>query len=138
MRAVLILSEIKGLSYQVAFLAYGSLNAREYIVNLNRVAVSSVCYYTSVPNECSSFTPGSITGIPDLIWLTKLMYDRGESWSCRAYYASSRSKITVETRLSQVSLFWPVFGGVVSKRNVLCFLKRRRVLCRLKKSAFPP
>lgn len=42
-------------SLHVAFLAYGSLNAREYIVNLNGVAVSSVCYYTSVSNECSSF-----------------------------------------------------------------------------------
>src|SRR5215472_5156553 len=101
--AILILSEIIGLSYQVAFQAYGSLNAREYIVNLIGVAVSSVCYYTSVPNECSSFTPGSVSGIPDLNWLATLMYDRGESWQYRAYYASSRSKIAVETRLFQVS-----------------------------------
>ena len=57
-------------SLHVAFLAYGSLNAREYIVNLN----------TSVPNECSSFALGSVTSIPDLIWLAKVMYDRGEPW----------------------------------------------------------
>ena len=67
-------------SLHVAFLAYGSLNAREYIVNLNGVAVSSVCYNTSVSNECSSFALSSVTSIPDLIWLAKVMYDRGEPW----------------------------------------------------------
>lgn len=32
----------------VAFLVYGSLNAREYFVNSNGVVVSVVCYYTPV------------------------------------------------------------------------------------------
>jgi hypothetical protein len=64
----------------VPFLAHRSLNAREYIVNLKGVAVSSVCYYSSILNECSSFAVGSVTCISDLIWLAKLMYERGEPW----------------------------------------------------------
>src|SRR5258708_37258991 len=72
-----------------------ALSVREYSVNHNGVAMSSVCYNTSVSNECSPFALGSVT-------------------------------------------IRPVFRGVVSKRNVLCFLKRWRVLCRLTKSDFPP
>lgn len=57
-----------------------ALSVREYIVNHNGGAMSSVCYNTSVSNECSSFALSSVTSIPDLIWLAKVMYDRGEPW----------------------------------------------------------
>jgi hypothetical protein len=39
---------------------------REYIVNLNGGAVSSVCYNASVSNECSSLALGSVTIWPVL------------------------------------------------------------------------
>jgi hypothetical protein len=49
-------SEIIDSSYQVAFPVYESLNAREHPVNLNRIAVSYLCYYTFVLNVLVSRT----------------------------------------------------------------------------------
>jgi hypothetical protein len=57
-----------------------ALSVREFIVNLNGGEVSSICYNTSVSNDCSSFAVGSIAILTDLIWLAAPMYRRGKPW----------------------------------------------------------
>lgn len=124
-------------SLHVAFLAYGFLNARESIVNLKGVAVSPVCYNTSVPNECS-FPLGSVTRISDLVWLTKLRYDRGELCNAELMMHLRDQHLPLRWCYFLMPLFKHVFGDVVSKRNMLCLVKRGRILCRLRKRDFLP
>ena len=56
----------------VTFLAYGSLNAREYIVNFNGVVVSAVCYYTLVlKNGHSTLAPVLVNSVVRSVMLLR-------------------------------------------------------------------
>jgi hypothetical protein len=87
-------------------------------VNLNGVAVSFICYDTFVSNECSSPLV-RVSRISDLIWLAVRCRREGNIGNTELLILRERSNIAVEKRLFLVPLCWPVFGDVVSKRNVL-------------------